>query len=192
MKLGTHNSLSYMRCQWWLEPFAWIGRCQSMTIKEQFLYGVRYFDIRVKFVNGVAKSGHGLLTYDILIDDVLGLLQWYYTKIGKGKEEVIVRLFLENSKHNPTLYAKEFMMCIEKWKEKYPELTFIEGGCRYDYKSYIDYNIPVRVCYAEYWKKKLCIPWPKHWAKKHNKGLHEGDNSRQYSVYDYIQYGINK
>lgn len=188
MKLGTHNSLSYMRCQWWLEPFAWIGRCQSMTIKEQFLYGVRYFDIRVKFVNGVAKSGHGIFTYNVLIDDILSLLQKYYNEQNKDKQEVVVRLFLENSKRNPTLYAKEFMMNIKTWKEKYKELIFVEGGCRYDYHSYIEHNVPTRICYAEYWKKKLCIPWPKHWAKKHNKELHQNDNDEIFSIYDFVEF----
>lgn len=181
-KLGTHNSLSYHKCQWWLRPFSWIGKCQSLTIQEQFDLGVRYFDIRVKFdKHGNPISGHGLLTYNIDITQVLKYLD-------NKKERIIVRLFLENSKKNPNKWNNLFADYIQYWKQAYPYLYFVEGGCRYEYKNFISCNIDSRVCYAEYWKKKFCIPFPKIWAKKHNSNLHLDDNDKQYSIYDFIQY----
>ncbi len=52
-KLGTHNSMTYMKprttqmlAMW---PFA---KCQSMTYTEQYDFGVRFFDLRIRFIDG--------------------------------------------------------------------------------------------------------------------------------------------
>ena len=66
MRLGSHNSMSYLRpSQWWLRPFAWIGRCQSQTIGEQFIvWGVRWFDLRLAFdKKGQPYFAHGIFSY---------------------------------------------------------------------------------------------------------------------------------
>lgn len=184
--LGTHNSLSYMRPrQWWLRPFAWMARCQDLTIKQQWDYGVRYFDIRVKYdKNGIAKSGHGIMSYDVLVDDILGLIDRY---AFESKETAVVRLFHENSRKYPNDYTLMFQRLCRWAVERFPHIRFIEGGRRYDYKSYLPNDERQRVCYAEYYKKKLCIPWPKHWAKKHNDVLHRGDNAEEWSIYDFVE-----
>lgn len=180
-KLGTHNSLSYLPCQWWLRPFAWIGRCQSLTIEEQYNLGVRYFDIRVKFdKNGSPISGHGLLTYQVDVDSILKYL-------NSKKDNIVIRLFLENTKRDPRKYDHLYRDYIKYWQQAYPYLYFVEGGCRYDYKNFITKNINTRTCYAEYWKKKFCIPFPKKWAKKNNPELHKSDSDAIYSVYDFVQ-----
>lgn len=185
IKLGTHNSLSYHKCQWWLRPFSWIGKCQSLTIEEQYKLGVRYFDIRVKYTKeGKAISGHGLLTYNINVEAIL------YQLHQKRDKDIVVRLFLENSKSNPRKDDKFFQRDVELWTEGFFNLTFVEGGCRYDYKTFIPQNISVRNCYAEYWKMKFCIPNPKKWAKEHNEDLHKDDNKDEFSIYDFIEIGI--
>ena len=61
MILASHNSLTYYKPQWYLRPLAWIGRCQSKTIQEQYELGVRYFDIRIKYDDYTAISGHFLI-----------------------------------------------------------------------------------------------------------------------------------
>lgn len=177
MKLGTHNSLSYLPCQWYLIPFAWIGKCQSKTISEQYELGVRWFDIRVKYANGKPVSGHGLLTYDVNIPVVLNFLN--------NRKDCIVRLFLENTKRNPTKDFDRFTADIKNWKRSFPGIRFVEGGCRYQYRQFIDDNISVRHCY---WQKGMGLPIPRLWAKKHNYQLHHGDSEIEFSVYDFIQY----
>lgn len=178
-KLGTHNSLSYLPCQWWLRPFAWMGRCQSLTLLEQYRMGVRYFDIRVKYVKGKTVSGHSLLTYDVDIENVLYLLDNY--------GDCIVRLFLENSWFNPSEHFEDFMSDIQKWQRMYTKTKFVEGGCRFSYRSFITDNVPVRNCY---WMlgDKLEIPYPKRFAIENNRKFHHYDNNETYSIYDYIQY----
>ena len=74
MKLGTHNSLSYCKPQWYFRLFNFIGKCQDLNIYEQYEAGVRYYDIRVKFKKDKIVSGHGLLTYNINVEDVLDFL----------------------------------------------------------------------------------------------------------------------
>lgn len=180
--LGTHNSLSYLPCQWYLRLFAWVGRCQSLTLEKQYGKGVRYFDIRVKYVNGKALSGHGLLTYDIDVDEVLDA-------INRFDENCIVRLFLENSKRNPTKDFERFAKDIKDWKERFWRTRFIEGGCRYAYKKFIeeeDDDISIRECY---WKKEYTLlPYPKGYAKKQNSISHSEDNDKKFSIYDFIEF----
>lgn len=188
VRLGTHNSLSYLRPrQWWLRPFAWMARCQSLTIEEQWEAGVRYFDIRVKFdKNKVAKSGHGLMTYDVRVDHILWLIEDYAIS---SREKAVVRLFHENKRRKPTEDREAFRaFCRYAVAFHGDHIRFVEGGCRHDYVEMIADKVPMRVCYAEYFKQRLCIPWPKRWAKRNNHRMHRGDNADEWSVYDFINY----
>lgn len=186
IKTGTHNSLSYYKpMQWWLRPFAWMARCQDLSIREQWNIGVRYFDIRVKYDRGgVPKSGHGLMTYNVLPWDILGLIDFY---ASRDKETAVVRLFHENRRRKPQAHRAEFYEFCEAAIRQFSNITFVEGGCRYDYKRMISDSVPVRICYAEYFKQRFCIPWPKRWAKKNNHRLHRGDYVNEYSIYDFVE-----
>lgn len=182
MKLGTHNSLSYLPCQWYFKPFNFMAKCQNLTITEQYNLGVRYFDIRVKYnKNNIAKSGHGLASYNVLIDDVLDLLE-------QQNEKVIVRLFLENNFFNPTKHDEIFKKDIDKWMNKYKNITFVNGGCRYKWKAFVPQSIEVEICHAEYWKMKFCIPFPLYWAKRNNMALKAKMNDELYSIFDFVEY----
>lgn len=176
--LGTHNSLSYLPCQWYLRLFAWIGRCQSLNLSRQYDMGVRLFDIRVKYIDGNALSGHGLLTYDINIPVVLNYLNM--------KKDCIVRLFLENTKRNSTKDFERFAEDIANWQREYPNVRFVEGGCRYAYKRFIPDKVSERRCYWE--KGDTIIPYPRAYAKGKNKSFHLDDSEDIYSIYDFIQY----
>lgn len=178
-KLGTHNSLSYLPCQWYLRPFAWIGRCQSLDLAGQYGRGVRWFDIRIKYKGEKTMSGHGFLTYDVDIDKVFDFL-------NSQDERCVVRIFLENSSFNPYKDFGRFATDVIRWQCKYPNIRFVEGGCRYMYRSVIEDNIIVRNCY---WSKgDTFIPYPKAYAKDRNKVFHIGDSEDIYSIYDFIQY----
>ena len=179
-KLGTHNSLSYLPCQWYLRPLAWVGKCQSLTLEKQYAKGVRWFDIRVKYVDGEPLSGHGLLTYNVNIDTVLSFL-------NNRNDKCIVRIYLENSKFNPTKYFKYFENDVKAWVEKYKNIQFTEGGCRYQYRKILPDPINPQDCY---WKKGKGFPYPKGFAKRHNAANHKNDNTEKYSIYDFIEIGL--
>lgn len=177
--LGTHNSLSYLPCQWYLRPLAWVGRCQSLDLAGQYKEGARWFDIRVKYIGNEALSGHGLLTYDIDIDAALNT-------INSFKDECIIRIFLENSRFNPTKHFERFATDIRRWQKKYPRLRFVEGGCRFSYKQFIEDDV---LAEHRYWKKgDTIIPYPRWFAKRNNPVNHLQDNTHKYTIYDFIEF----
>src|SRR5574344_710189 len=118
MILATHNSLSYLKPQWWLRPFSWVGRCQSLTIEQQLEYGVRYFDIRLKFNEGnwIAKSGHGLLTYDFTFYSTFDLIDRH--------SSCIVRMTLENKKASGDM-KDTFRIYCKECQSIFANTTFV-------------------------------------------------------------------
>lgn len=195
MIYGTHNSLSYLKPrQWWLRPVAWIARCQDMTIEEQLMYGVRYFDIRVKFRNNIAISGHGLMDYDIPVYAVLREIQKHAENEASKNpylEKVVVRILLEDRKGHRDRFREFVQNCMER----FPLIQFT-GGYRtrpyeqivkleetYEWHRYKLYSEPFaenwKECFRQLFKKRdaeelmkkikgYAFPWPLYWAKRDN------------------------
>ena len=45
MKKGSHNTMTYLKpSKWYLYPFIFVAKCQSIDYKKQFNCGVRWFD----------------------------------------------------------------------------------------------------------------------------------------------------
>lgn len=181
MILATHNSLSYLKPQWWLRPFSWIGRCQSLTIEQQLAYGVRYFDIRVKICHNRICSGHGLLTYKIEFGGIGNFL--HKIRLEKG---CIVRLTLENKKATEEQKDSFKTMC-ECWKFLYSNITFVGGYQKGTWEHLYDFGNNVDVI-EFYWtfSKKSWFPFPLFYAKKYNKWYkwYKGSN---YLMLDFVQ-----
>ena len=74
MILGSHNSWTYLKPKkWWMRLIAWTARCQSDCIAEQYLDGVRCFDLRIKRgKDGNLCVAHGLVEYDITKTELFG------------------------------------------------------------------------------------------------------------------------
>ena len=120
MIFASHNSLSYNKPQLLLRPFHWMGRCQSKDIAEQYMYGVRYFDIRVKFDEDYNPiSGQGLFTYNIKIEGVLNFI----AELGG----CTARITLEHTRASNTV-QELFAVYCETWQKLYPSVLFT-GGC---------------------------------------------------------------
>lgn len=192
MIYGTHNSLSYLKPrQWWLRPLAWIARCQDMTIEEQLQYGVRYFDIRVKFRNNIAISGHGLMDYDIPVYTVLRDINKTPVSPTSSNTPITARLVLEDRKGN----SDRFREFVSNCQARFPDLRIIGGWrkspfeqivpgmdadtAKHQYSQYQDYNAPSwGVCFADLLNgdekplfrklKALRFPYPLYWAKRQN------------------------
>ena len=51
MTFSTHNSGTGEKLVWWQRPFSALlnatARCQSMTIKEQLDFGVKFFNLQI-------------------------------------------------------------------------------------------------------------------------------------------------
>ena len=163
MILATHNSLSYLKPQWWLRPFAWVGRCQNLTIKEQLELGVKYFDIRMKFKKGewMPESGHGLLTYKCSI--------YYIMQIINKHKSCVVRLTLENKKA-PDYMKTFFKMHCKALEKSNKNITFVGGFQKGTWEHLYDFHNNVDVI-EKYWlfSKKQWFPFPFMYALVANK-----------------------
>lgn len=129
MIIGSHDTMTYLKPKkWYLYPFQFIARCQSKPIQEQYeKYGVRYFDLRVRFdKNGKTEFAHGLISYKGNVYDVLNYL-------NNQNEEIQVRLLLEITKEDEQQEAMFIDFC--KWIEVYYDnLKFHNGRRKYDWK----------------------------------------------------------
>lgn len=50
--LGSHNTMSYLPIHGWRKILKPWTKCQSLDIYKQYRLGVRYFDIRLRIING--------------------------------------------------------------------------------------------------------------------------------------------
>lgn len=125
-KLGTHNSMTYMKpcgdakmlAMW---PFA---RCQSMTYTEQYDFGVRFFDLRIRFIDGTPYFAHGEVTFcEVDARTVLDYLN------SKGGCEV--NLVLENTSAIGETQHEPFREFAKECEEKYNNIEFCGGWTKY-------------------------------------------------------------
>lgn len=133
MKLGSHNSLTYLKPKhWWMYPFIPMARCQSKDIKAQYEAGARWFDFRIRFdKNDNLVVAHGLMTYkadrNFVLDELLYLNERAYV-MG---EQICVRVLYElpgpdrspQANANADRFA-DFCSFIQK---SFQHLTFVGG-----------------------------------------------------------------
>ena len=172
--LGTHNSATSGKIVWWQRPFAWLmnisSRCQTKSVEEQLLGGVRLFNLQVCRYKGEWHISHGLCIYEEKLFDVLDQMKRY-----KG---IVFQLYLDK---NFFVGQDEegFLELIGEVKEKYcsPDfimhLAWIEGTNKYPHRT--EHKLSIEEHYwttrwaerfAGSWVEKL--PLPKSHAKKYN------------------------
>lgn len=207
MKLASHNSLSFVKPKkWWEKLINFTSKCQLYDIETQYFKGVRLFDIRVRRDDSFcgaysAKSGHGLITYDIYIVDVLYVLDSMSTK----EDPVYIQLNLENRKWEED---KDFIWFEELFKtfaKDYPNLIFCGGYVKHPWHKIIDCEDPtidqknwefMDFTWQPTMKEKIKRFFvnlfhfsPKYWAKKNNQKYKSTGTSADFLMLDYIQYG---
>lgn len=185
MKLGTHNSLSYHRPQWWLRWLNFTAKCQDLTIEEQYALGVRYFDFRIKFTNKGVCSGHGLMTYKVDFKKIFSFLE--------KRGDCIVNLVLENHFWQGSDLDIQFSVYARSLKLAYPHIQFVGGYRKRPWTDLLRLgNYPVKACYEFFEGKNLKFPYPKYYAKKKNPVYWQGVNDEEYSMFDFIEIGHNE
>lgn len=157
MNIGTHNSWSFGKCQWWLRPFAFMGRCQSKTIQEQFEAGARLFDLRIG--RNYMQVKHGIFRYENNYEADLAYLD-------KQPYKVFVRVVLEVMK--PTYADKELFAAVcGALSCDFPGITFFGSWAKGEYNKPISYHN------TEIGEQDLCDryssvcrvwPWLPKWA----------------------------
>ena len=110
MKKGSHNTMTYLKpYKWYMYPFIFIAKCQSINYKKQYECGIRWFDLRLKTTtnfNDEPIIAHGLMkykTYKGFVDEFL-----YYIN-EKAQEDldnpIYVRLLYELSTKDTSDFA---------------------------------------------------------------------------------------
>lgn len=131
MRLGSHNSMTYLKPQWYLRPFAWIGRCQCESIERQYvIHGVRWFDLRLAFdKKGQPYFAHGLFSYKN--KDPFDILE-YLNTLSSSDDKVYVRLLNERDSN---INKKRFHYFCRRVETKFPDLIFTGGQNKKDWKQ---------------------------------------------------------
>lgn len=185
MKLGTHNSMTYLPPKkWWMYPFRFAARCQTKTIEEQYKLGARMFDLRIDYDNTFKPYfRHGSMAFK---GDVLAVLAFLNSK------GAYVRLLLENKKED---YFKEYQFihdCVT-WVANYPNITFFCGRRKGDWKQLFkfeadDINVAQPVSSMTGTILDDWCPW--FYARFNNKKNYKNRDLNQWTLFDFIHYCI--
>lgn len=191
MILGSHNSWSYLPPKhWWQRPFAFMAKCQSATIEEQYtLHNVRCFDLRVKFKQGGLQVAHGLMTYDYTDSQLAADLCWLNEQAATEKVYLRVLHEVRNKKGHNGMNITLFQQFCKSIEETYPNLICWCGRNLYDWK--FDYNFPTEPSCEELYSSvsyPLYIDdwWPWMYAYIHNNGNIQRGTDKDILLIDFV------
>ena len=170
--IGTHNSVTaHPPRKWWMKLGKAIGVTQDKTIYQQFADGIRCFALRIRLSDDDTwVLCHGL--YEVNLD-IYDLLYWFRTKAEQNRENVYIRIVLEDKKHCDK-EAERFVKFCE-WADSFsPYLIFIAGNRKSDWKQLYKFAypnqrqwMPVSSCAEDAkWYEKA---FPRLYAKRMNK-----------------------
>lgn len=171
MIFGSHNSWSYLKPKkWWMRAIAFTAKCQRVDILSQYiLYGVRCFDLRVRFdSNGKLVIAHGLVEYDITQEKLLKQLNVLNHSGG-----VYIRVLHEvrNDSQHTLESVISFKNFCDFLCEEYQNIIFWGGGTAYnkDQDYVFKHNFSCEGRYASACPPKLLDDWiPILYAKMNN------------------------
>lgn len=123
--IGSHDSFTYLEAKYSIfNLFSFLWRTQSLTIGEQIVKGVFYFDIRVRKVSKKDSNKycwrvcHGLVDFDVefnRIEDIIKTFKPYKVRIilerGSNEDE---ELFINEVKEVSKNYDNLWFSCIKK------------------------------------------------------------------------------
>lgn len=164
MEIGTHNSMTYLKPKkWYLYPFRFIAKCQSLPIEDQYRRGVRLFDIRISYdKDNNPEFRHGSMAFK---GDIYKILNY----LNNQKDSIKIRIILEEKKES---FTKEtlFIKDIVYFKERFKNLTFYEGRRKFDWRKIVDLpDLEVIQLVSSMQGNKIDDIWPWLYAKINNK-----------------------
>ena len=173
MILGSHNSWSYLKPKkLWMKALAFTAKCQEKNIKEQYeTYGVRCFDLRIRFDGRTPHIVHNDFDYGRL-NDIEKDLQWL-----NDKGDVWIRIIhdVRKKKDHTEASVINFATTCSKLIETYPGLKFWCGRNLENWEQ--DCILPEPKCtelYASVCPPKIVDDWyPHRYAKKNNKDIYK-------------------
>lgn len=188
MILGSHNSWSYLPPKkWWMWPFTFMAKCQSVPIKEQYDLGVRCFDLRIRHrKDGRITVAHGAMEYNIDLKGLCEQLEWL-----NARKDVSIRVIHEvRRKSQYTEKAiEDFQRDCRILQVGYPFIKFWGGRNLYNWKE--DFSFKYKPsCMEKY--SSVCLPkviddwWPWLYAKTHNRKLMQEGTEKNILMIDFI------
>lgn len=113
LKIGTHDSVTGEKSYGFLSYVGLIfAKCQSKTIKEQYDFGCRYFDIRTKKTKRGWICAHGLWQSKRTLNDIL-------QEINNFNEQSYVQITYEGE-----IDKNLFLDNVNEWIKQYPNIIF--------------------------------------------------------------------
>lgn len=187
--LGSHNSLSYLPTKGWRKILTPWVRCQSLTIEEQYEKGVRYFDLRVKIVDGKGWCFcHNNAIFSTVMEhkEIIDFL-------SEKKANVRIMLDVRKTPDESEGYKNTFFDFVDWMKENGVKVDSVI--VYWEWKGYGTNSIKQHEYHtsvsAPWYKYILGTKWfAKHYNKKYleeNKDIVNGDND--VALIDYIQFG---
>lgn len=175
MNIGSHNSWTFLRPKkWWMRLLAFTARCQRHNIIVQYKdYGVRCFDLRVRYDTGQFTMAHGIIEYEHTIRDLFDDLWWLDQQAETHNDVVYVRVINEirrNSDYN-SFEVHQFRDFCHMLEDKYKNIRFFCGMNLLPSPT-IDYFFgPGPTCeelYASVRKPRLIDDWWPWWYARFN------------------------
>lgn len=189
MKLGTHNSMSYLPPKkWHMHPFRFMARCQHLDIKEQYKLGARMFDIRISYdKEGTPEFRHGSMAFKGNVEEVLKYL-------NSTKARVYIRLILEvkNSK-DLERQQRKFIDDCTRWETMYKGITFFCGRRKFDWEQVYKFpkdDIEVIQKVSSMTGTVLDDLCPILYARLYNKKNYREWDATNWLLLDFIEYAV--
>lgn len=126
--LGSHNSMSYLPAvKWWQRWQKRWYRCQNHTIEEQIKLGARYFDIRLKLIDGQWHFVHNKIDFGLEDENVYLMLS-----TNKAYVRFIYDVRNKNSEHD----AFKFLNHINDIENRFPYINIDSVITYWDWKEH--------------------------------------------------------
>jgi hypothetical protein len=189
MILGSHNSWSYLKPKkWWMKAIAFTAKCQQKSIGQQYNdYGVRCFDLRLRFTNKRhLVVAHGLIEYSITPEQLLDQLSML-NSLGN----VCVRVLHEMRKGMSCSLDEilSFQNFCDYIVGIYPNIKFFGGDSSGDGTQHYHFEntYSCEGKHASVTPPKLLDDWlPKVYAKLHNRDSYHEGTSKDILFLDFV------
>jgi len=171
---GTHDSLSYARPQFMLLFFRFMCQTQTLSVDQQYDWGARIFDFRLKSRNGMMISGHGPCTFDVNVTEKVEYLA--------TKDNVTIRFAVEGNDEED-LYVSYYKWLVEQFS---PRITFMGLWYKRDWRVLVPGNGTAGTSYTTepgYDNDKF--PFPKLYAEQFNWKSWERINNGEFGILDF-------
>lgn len=192
--IASHNSWSFLApASRIMRLFRFMARCQEVNIKQQFEYGVRCFDLRVRFDQyGSPYFCHGLMRYHGSPHEHLYLLN-HLSHLTSDK--VYCRVMLEDHMFTRDRDYQEqcfaAFCCRLQHNIGYKQLQFFGGWTKYGWRDRMLFRFQgdeptVLELHSSVCGSMFSALWPRRFAKRHNKDFREGSCNAQILMLDFV------